>query len=508
MISSACVLFLLSQSVAVTSQWINQFSESMIQAEDSPPDVVQNFIEHGRQHPEGKAAFSIDMAHLGDGKRDPIGVFDSGIGGLTVLEAILALDAFDNETLRPGADGRPDFEDEQFTYFGDQANMPYGNYPSAGRQDFLRELILKDAAFLMGRRYWPTTLSETPYFTKAPVKAIVIACNTATAWGLEDIRKVVDAWQVPVFVVGVVEAGARGVTELIDGSGQQRTVAVLATVGTCSIQAYPKAIGRAAGLAGKRVPNVLQQGSVSLAGAIEGDPAFVTSGNAAADDRTSYLGPAVLNTSAALDPAKMTWYGFDEQGLIGDRTRPESLRLNSVVNYVRYDVTTLMKDYQASGRTAAIDTVVLGCTHFPLVEQEILDAFARARALEVDGSKPFESLIAERIAIVDPAELTAKQLFRELARSQKRNLRGKFEPERDAAPVRFFMSVANPSCKEVKLAADGSLDQDYKYSRQPGRLNVEDTLCVPMRVSLLPPSSVQLIHSRLPEVWRRLQQSP
>lgn len=506
-----CVAFILllpSIGVAITSQWITWFSANILQAQESPPDVVQNFIEHGREHPDGNVAFSIDLAALDINKSVPIGVFDSGIGGLTVLEAILNLDSFDNATLVPVADGRPDFEDEWFIYFGDQANMPYGNYPSAGRQDFLRELILKDAAFLMGRRYCPTPLSDTPCFTKAPVKAIVIACNTATAWGLEDIRKVVDAWQVPVFVVGVVEAGARGVTELIDSSGQQRTVAVLATVGTCSIQAYPKAIKRAAGIAGKRVPNVVQRGSVSLAGAIEGDPAFVVSGNAATADRASYLGPAVQNTSAALDPAKMDLYGFEEQGLIGDRTRPDSLRLNSVVNYVRYDVTTLMKDYHASGGTAAIDTVVLGCTHFPLVEQEILDAFARVRALEVDGSKPFESLIAERIEIVDPAELTAEELFRELARSQKRNVRVNFEPEQDASAVRFFMSVANPSCREVKIAADGSLDRDYKYSRTPGRLNVEDTLCVPMRVSLLPPSSVQLIQSRLPEVWSRLQLSP
>jgi len=506
-----CVAFILllpSIGQTITSQWITRTSASVIQAQESSPDVVQNFIEHGRKHPDGTAAFSIDMADRGGDQSAGIGVFDSGIGGLTVLEAILTLDSFDNATLVPGADGRLDFEDEWFVYFGDQANMPYGNYPTAGRQDFLRELILKDAAFLIGRRYWPTTLSDTPYFTRAPVKAIVIACNTATAWGLEDIRKVVDAWQVPVFVVGVVEAGARGVTELIDSSGQQRTVAVLATVGTCSIQAYPKAIRRAAGIAGRRVPNVLQQGSVSLAGAIEGDPAFVIPGSAVAGDDSSYLGPAVQNKSAALDPAKMDLYGFEEQGLIGDRTRPESLRLNSVVNYVRYDVTTLMKDYQASGGTAAIDTVVLGCTHFPLVQQEILEAFARVRALEVDGSKPFESLIAERIEIVDPAELTAKELFRELARSQKRNVRGKFQPEQDVAAVRFFMSVANPSCKEAKRAADGSLDRDYKYSRQPGRLEVEDTLCVPMRVSLLPPTSVQLIQSRLPEVWSRLQQSP
>jgi hypothetical protein len=102
----------------------------------------------------------------------PVGVFDSGIGGLTVLEAILGLDAFNNETLQPGADGRLDFEGERFVYFGDQANMPYGNYASAGKQDFLRELILRDAVFLLGRRYWRSSLAPEPSMDKLPVKAI------------------------------------------------------------------------------------------------------------------------------------------------------------------------------------------------------------------------------------------------------------------------------------------------------------------------------------------------
>jgi glutamate racemase len=54
----------------------------------------------------------------------PVGVFDSGIGGLTVLEALLTLDVFHNDTLQPGADGVADFAQERFIYFGDQANMP------------------------------------------------------------------------------------------------------------------------------------------------------------------------------------------------------------------------------------------------------------------------------------------------------------------------------------------------------------------------------------------------
>ncbi len=469
-------------------------------------EVVRSFVEHARQNPDGKTAFTFDLsAWSNDWRNLPIGVFDSGIGGLTVQEAILSLDAFHNDSYAPGSDDRKDFENERFIYFGDQANMPYGNYPSAERQDFLKELILKDAAFLLGRRYWPGSEAAAPQFDKPPVKAIVIACNTATAWGMEEIRQATAAWKIPVFVIGVVEAGARGVMEDIKSGDQPRTVAVLATVGTCGSNAYPKAIGRAIGLAGKRVPVVVQQGSVGLAGAIEGDPAFINPAVSKNDPARGYLGPSAGNTAAALNKEALDLYGFDPAGLLGDHKDADSIRLNSVANYVRYDVATLVLSHKSSGQVSAIDTVVLGCTHFPLVKQEILDAFAHLRAYEHNGDRPFESLIAETITVVDPAEMTAKELFREMAR------RKSFcQPAADGSSANdlFFMSVANTRCPETKTKPDGSLDYEYKYGRRTGALGVEDTICIPMQISLLPVSTRNLIKSRLPEVWVRLNLTP
>lgn len=479
--------------------------ESLIAAE--PPgvmsEVVRNFVEHSRQNPHGKTAFSVDTTAWSEDSRNlPIGVFDSGIGGLTVQEAILSLDAFHNDDFSPGSDGRKDFEHERFIYFGDQANMPYGNYPSAGRQDYLKELILKDAAFLLGRRYWPGSDALGPRFDKPPVKGIVIACNTATAWGLEEIRQAIDAWKIPVIVVGVVEAGARGVMEGMDSTNQRRTVAVLATVGTCGSNAYPKAIGRATGLAGKRTPEVVQQGSVGLAGAIEGDPAFIHSDDSKHAALPVYFGPSTGNKAALLDQEAMDVYGFDPAGLLGDPKKSDSVRLNSVANYVRYDVTTLVRKHKASGTSSAIDTVVLGCTHFPLVKQEILHAFADLRKYERNGDRPFSTLIAESITVVDPAEMTAKELFREMAR--RKLFRTPVVGEA-AVQDQFFISVANAGCTAAKINGDGSLDHDYKYGRQAGALTIEDTMCVPMEIALLPASSTNLIQSRLPEVWMRLK---
>jgi len=77
---------------------------------------------------------------------------------------------------------------EDYIYLGDQANMPYGNYSAENKTDFLRELIMKDAFFLLGEQ----------------VKALVVACNTATAYGLEDISDYLDKSQSGVKAIGVI----------------------------------------------------------------------------------------------------------------------------------------------------------------------------------------------------------------------------------------------------------------------------------------------------------------
>ena len=487
-------------------------TSTMVSADDKVGDtevgmdesalVVQNFLQYVKAHPAGEAAFTFDAtAWSGDPRELPVGVFDSGIGGLTVLEAILNLDSFHNDTLAPGADGRRDFENESFVYFGDQANMPYGNYSSVNRQNFLKELILKDAAFLLGRRYWPDSKAEAPRMDKPSVKAIVIACNTATAWGLDEIRQLTKELKVPVVVVGVVEAGSRGLMEQAAPQDNDHTVAVLATVGTCAANAYPKAIGRTLGLAGRKIPLVIQQGSVGLAGAIEGDAAFIIHPEALATKRAGYLGPSADNKNAPMMKDAMAAYGFDRTGLLGDPLTPETVQINSISNYVRYDVATLVMNHRASGATSAIDTVVLGCTHFPLVKGEILSAFAQLRRFEQDGKKPFESLIADSVQLVDPAEMTARELFRELARSKSFRPASKGDTR---LPDLFYLSVASPHLAEAKLTAEGLLDRDYKYGRDPMHLSVEDTINVPMRAAQLPATSVSLLKSRLHKVWKRL----
>ncbi len=401
-----------------------------------------DLVEHAKAHPDGKAAFSFDATAWSDDEATrhlPIGVFDSGIGGLTVLEALLTLDAFHNDTLQHGADGVADFAQERFIYFGDQANMPYGNYSAVQRTDYLRELIVKDAIFLLGRRFWPAA-GKDPQFSKPPVKAIVIACNTATAYGLEDIRKAVAAWKIPVIVVGVVEAGARGVLESKTTGG----IGVLATVGTCASGVYPRTITSTLGLAGQSVPVIAQQGSATLAGAIEGDAAF-----------------------------------------------PES-----VAAYALQEARALAEAYRDAKPTKPLQTIVLGCTHYPLAKDEIDTAFAALRQ-----EPAFRDLIAEQRLFVNPAEATAKELFRELAKAK---LRLKPNERCILEHGQFYISVPRIEADGIQLAADGSLDKDYKYSRLPGQFDVEDTKNVPLSPALIPANSAKLVRERLPAVWQSL----
>jgi len=128
--------------------------------------------------------------------RPSIGVFDSGVGGLTVLKALLEL--------VPGAD---------YAYFGDTARLPYGSKSV--------ETVAKYA------------VGATDYLQSHGAELLVIACNTATALAFDRIQQ---AAQVPV--VGVVEPGA----ERAASSTRNKKVVVLGTDATVSSHAYRKAL--------------------------------------------------------------------------------------------------------------------------------------------------------------------------------------------------------------------------------------------------------------------------
>ena len=128
--------------------------------------------------------------------RAPIGVFDSGIGGLTVVAAL---------TRR--------LPKESILYFGDTARVPYG--PKS--PDTVRRYASEISAWL---------LSEG-------VKTVVVACNTATAHALPALQA-----ELPVPVIGVIEPGAHAALAVAATGG----IGVIGTAGTIASGAYARAI--------------------------------------------------------------------------------------------------------------------------------------------------------------------------------------------------------------------------------------------------------------------------
>jgi glutamate racemase len=130
----------------------------------------------------------------------PIGIFDSGVGGLTVYRAL-------HERL-PG---------ERFVYLGDTARVPYGTKSLSTVERY----AVEDARFLVSRG----------------VKLLVVACNTASALALPAVRRAV---HVPV--VGMIGPGARSAVAAASGASGAGRVGVVATESTVKSGAYSRAI--------------------------------------------------------------------------------------------------------------------------------------------------------------------------------------------------------------------------------------------------------------------------
>jgi len=242
-----------------------------------------------------------------EGDQRPIGVFDSGIGGLTVVRELMH-----------------QLPHESLIYFGDTARVPYGNKSPETVRRFSREIL----DFLLGR----------------DVKLVVVACNTASSHALEELQRVS-----PVAVEGVIEPGARAAV----AATKSGRIGVIGTAGTIASGAYERAIR-------------------------------------AADDKAEVTARACP-----------LFVPLVEEGWLD---RPAS-RL-------------IAEEYLAPLQQHHIDTLVLGCTHYPLLKPLIAD------------------VLGPGIKLVDSAEQTAAAVSRELAASTLH------APAAQAGHVHFVVSDA------------------------------------------------------------------
>ena len=128
--------------------------------------------------------------------RQPIGIFDSGVGGLTVYKAI-----------------KKAFPAENIIYFGDTARVPYG--PKS--ENTIIEYSIQNARFLLQK----------------DIKILVVACNTSSAVALPELEKITD-----IPIIGVIQPGAKSAAE----STINNRIGVIGTEGTIRSEAYNIAI--------------------------------------------------------------------------------------------------------------------------------------------------------------------------------------------------------------------------------------------------------------------------
>ena len=203
-------------------------------------------------------------------RQAPIGVFDSGVGGLTVVREIMR-----------------NLPDERIVYFGDTARVPYGSKSKNTVIRYSRQIV--------------------HFLETQQVKAIVIACNTASALALDTIEKEID-----LPIIGVVKPGAQMAVE----TTQNKRVGVIATESTIQSGLYQQLI-------------------------TEADPAI-----------TVYGKPCPL------------FVPLVENGRV---------HRGDVV------IETVVKEYLTPLKDAGVDTLILGCTHYPFLSDAEAQRFGTGK---------------------------------------------------------------------------------------------------------------------------------
>lgn len=221
----------------------------------------------------------------------PIGIFDSGIGGLTVANAILQE--------MPG---------ERLVYFGDTAHMPYGDKSAKAIQSYSQAIT----HFLIGKG----------------CKMVVVACNTASAVGFRDVKKICGK---KVHAVNVIDP----VVEHLADKSNTKKVGIIGTKRTVSTRAYTKRI-------------------------IKAYPEMQTSELA-----TPLLAPMI------------------EEGFFNNKISQ-----------------TIINSYLSRKTLEEIDTLILACTHYPLIQKEI-ETYYKDRVRILDSARAVARKVKEELTIAD-----------------------------------------------------------------------------------------------------------
>jgi len=436
-----------------------------------------------------------------DDKTLPIGIFDSGTGGLTVLKSILNHDQHRNETHTSGSDGSRDFMSESFIYFGDLANMPYGNYAGEDNIDLLKEHIIKDTQFLLGNKYYTDDNDIEANTDKQKVKAIVIGCNTATAYGKNHIEEFINRAGIELKVIGVIDAGVEGALDCLT-KDEDAIIGVMATSGTVSSKGYENAI---IDLKDKEKftgnIEVFSQGGIGIAEAVDGDADYYQK-NAVAPHE-DYKGPG-LSGDMVIDKSLLEAYNFDFSGgkMLCDNDNVDActiMQINDAENYVRFHLISLMEQIRRSKTKNKLQIIILGCTHYPYLSGEIEKVLGELYNFKTaDGNYLYREFMIQNIELIDPAENTAKELYEHL------NQYSFFNPDGDIKESEFYISIPNNDNLEVEMDQAGRFPYDYKYGRRAGEIQ-EYVKVVPFSRKNLSNDVITRVKDQMPYIYMLIQ---
>ncbi len=247
-------------------------------------------------------------------KNRPIGVFDSGIGGLSVVRALKEILPY-----------------EDIVYLGDTARLPYGTKS----KEVITKFAFQDAGFLLSRN----------------VKMVIVACHTVSSVAMYELSK-----SLSVPVLGVIEPGAKEAVRLT----KNNRIGVIGTPATIQAGEYERAIRRY-----RKDVEIIAKST----------PLFV---------------PLV------------------EEG------------------WIEHPVTEMViREYLLPLKQDGIDTLLLGCTHYPLLK------------------KPLKKFFGEEVKLVDPGYETAKQAKDILAQNDL------LREEKRRSIYRFYLTDLSPNFKKI-----------------------------------------------------------
>jgi glutamate racemase len=313
---------------------------------------------------------------------------------------------------------------------------------------------------------------------------------------MEDIETFLRKAKLDLKVIGVINAGVKGAFENIS-KDENCSIAVMATEGTVLSNGYVNAINKYKsdfGYTGEI--QIYQQPGIGLAGAVDGVIDYIDT--KAIKIRKEYKGPSLTSKEAKIDLNILNRYIFDWSDnkilFTGTKEKPAEIQLNSIENYIYYNVVSLLEQIKNSKSAKPLKTIILGCTHYPFYKNIFARKLKKLYGLKENGKFVYKHVMNEETILIDPAINTAKELYDYL---NKNNLFG----ENNLTNSEFYISVPNVLNKNVELDSSGNFTFEYKYGRDAGSIQ-EYVKQVPFNQTNLHPDVIKMLREKTPLVYK------